>query len=52
MSIFHPLEVVNRGSETQLQVGEKLIDLIQRIEVEWPRNRHNRYTMYKSSCGS
>ena len=22
MSIFHPLEVVGRGSETQLQVGE------------------------------
>ena len=22
---FHPLEVVGRGSETQLQVGEKLI---------------------------
>ena len=24
MSNFHPLEVVGRGSETQLQVGEKL----------------------------
>ena len=24
MSNFHPLEVVDRGSETQLQVGEKL----------------------------
>ena len=24
MSIFQPLEVVDRGSETQLQVGEKL----------------------------
>ena len=24
MSNFHPLEVVDRGSETQLQVGENL----------------------------
>ena len=24
MSSFHPLEVVARGSETQLQAGEKL----------------------------
>ena len=24
MSIFHPLEVVSRGSETQLRVGENL----------------------------
>ena len=24
MSNFHPLEVVGRGSETQLQVGENL----------------------------
>ena len=24
MSIFHPLEVVGRGSETQLQVGENV----------------------------
>ena len=24
MSIFHPLEVVGRGSGTQLQVGENL----------------------------
>ena len=28
MSNFHPLEVVSRGSETQLQVGENLNDLI------------------------
>ena len=26
MSNFRPLEVVDRGSETQLQVSEKLID--------------------------
>ena len=26
MSNFHPLEVVGRGSETQLQVGENLIN--------------------------
>ena len=25
MNNFHPLEVVDRGSETQLQVGEKYI---------------------------
>ena len=24
VSIFHPLEAVGRGSETQLEVGEKL----------------------------
>ena len=29
MSNFHPLEVVDRGSETQLQVGEKLNKLTQ-----------------------
>ena len=28
ISNFHPLEVVGRGSETQLQVGEKLNYLI------------------------
>ena len=28
---FHSLEVVGRGSETQLQVGENLNDLIQRF---------------------
>ena len=28
MSNFHPLEVVGRGSETQLQVGENLNYLI------------------------
>ena len=27
MSIFHPLEVVDCGSETQLQVGEKLNEI-------------------------
>ena len=31
MTIFYQLEVVGRGSETQLQVGDKLIDLIQRL---------------------
>ena len=29
MSNFHPLEVVGRGSETQLQVGENLNRLTQ-----------------------
>ena len=32
MSDFQPLEVVCRGSETQLQVGENLNDLIQRFK--------------------
>ena len=30
MSNFQPLEVVGRGSETQLQVGENLNNLTQR----------------------
>ena len=30
MSNFHPLEVVGRGSETQLQVDENLIKLPQK----------------------
>ena len=32
MSYFHPLEVVDRGSETQLQVGENLNYSIKRIK--------------------
>ena len=32
MSSFHSLEVVDRGSETQLQVGEKLKYLILRFK--------------------
>ena len=32
MSNFHPLEVVGRGSEPQLQVGENLSYLIQRFK--------------------
>ena len=32
MSNFYPLEVVDRGSETQLQVGENIIYLIQRVQ--------------------
>ena len=30
MSKFHPFEVVCRGSETQLQVGEKLYKILWR----------------------
>ena len=33
MSNFHPLEVVGRGSETQLQVGENLNYLIDHFRV-------------------
>ena len=33
VSIFHPLEVVDRDSETQLQVGENLNKLTYRIRV-------------------
>ena len=36
MSNFHPLEVVGRGSETQLQVGENLNSRDSRAET-----RHN-----------
>ena len=32
MSKFHPLEVVGRGSETQLQVGGNLNSLTQRFK--------------------
>ena len=32
MSNFHPLAVVDRGSETQLQVGENLNYLIWRLK--------------------
>ena len=32
MSNCHPLEVVGRGSETQLQVGEKLNYLFERFK--------------------
>ena len=32
MSNFHPLEVVGRVSETQLQVGEKLTKMTPRVE--------------------
>ena len=33
MSNFHPLEVVARGSETQLQVGENLNYIIYRFNM-------------------
>ena len=33
MSNFRPLEVVDRGSETQLQVGEKLLNYLSRIRI-------------------
>ena len=32
VSNFHPLEVVGRGSETQLQVGENLNAIIERLK--------------------
>ena len=32
MRNFHPLEVVGRGSETQLQVGENLNNIIYRFK--------------------
>ena len=43
MSIFHPLEVVGRGSETQLHVAEKLNNLIQRLKG-WYRLHYFRNT--------
>ena len=39
MSNFHPLEIVGRGSETQLQVGENLNKLISALRVK-PPSRH------------
>ena len=36
MSNFHPLEVVGRGSETQLQVGENVRSEIQRFNPLYP----------------
>ena len=35
MSNFHSLEVVGRGSETQLQVGENFIKLIQQDKGQY-----------------
>ena len=32
MSNFHPLEVVGRGSETQLQVGENFNKITYRVK--------------------
>ena len=34
MSNFHPLEVVDRGSETQLQVGKNLNYLTFRVNIK------------------
>ena len=34
MSYFHPLEVVGRASETQLQVGENLKNLKDNLAVK------------------
>ena len=32
MSNFHPFEVVGRGSDSQLQMGERLNKIIERIK--------------------
>ena len=37
MSNFQPLEVVGRGSETQLQVGENLNQLRIRVDLKTTR---------------
>ena len=42
MSNFHPLEVVDRGSETQLQVGENLSYLIQRFKGQRAKTNSRR----------
>ena len=44
MTNVHQLEVVDRGSETQLQVGENLNNLIERFKV----NSFN--SIYKRTC--
>ena len=36
MSNFHPLEVVGRGSDSQLQVGENLDKLTQQDTINMP----------------
>ena len=42
MSNFHPLEVVGRGSDTQLQVGEYiLINKFSRIRVKVYNAKYN-----------
>ena len=48
MSNFHPLEVVGRASETQLQVGENLNYLIQRFMVKY-RSVHVGFEPFKKN---
>ena len=47
LSNFHPLEVVCRGSETQLQVGENLNNLIYRFKG-YIRTRSIRINLHAS----
>ena len=46
MRNFHPLEVVGRGSQTQLQVGEKSNNITQRVKT-WKTKDCNSYWQLK-----
>ena len=48
MSNFHPLDVVGRGSETQRQVGEKLICLFSAYGVNYPASCKTQIMIYDS----
>ena len=44
MGNFHPLEVVGRGSETQLQESEFFLFLIQRFKLNVNSKNKTKYT--------
>ena len=44
MGNFHPLEVVGRGSETQLQESEIFLFLIQRFKLNVNSKNKTKYT--------
>ena len=48
MSNFHPLEVVGRGSETQLPVGENVNKLTQQMRINLLNAKHDyrRHNMF------
>ena len=52
MSNFHPLEVVARGSETQLQVGEKEIWLLIRQSVSVFHSFEVGFTMFTTQLAA
>ena len=50
MGNFHQLEVVDRGSETQLQAGEHLNYLFQRITWQYTSYRTNTTAVQRQIC--